>query len=76
MVRVPRRRRQPLSTSDGTAGNIGCPYAEEEIAHFVTMLQTARVHISADEVELLRKSLVAVREEDEARKKAQKPAGD
>jgi thiol-disulfide isomerase/thioredoxin len=46
-------------TSDGPKGNIGYPGEPHEIAHFCKMLETARHRMTADDVEALRKSLVA-----------------
>jgi hypothetical protein len=65
-----------LATSEGPQGNIGCPYADEEIAHFVAMLEKSPARLTADDIAALRRSLVAVREEDEAKKKARAAAGD
>lgn len=47
-----------VATSDGPKGNIGFPFAPHEIDHFVSMLNTARRRMTADEVEALRVSLV------------------
>lgn len=63
-----------LANSDGPGGNIGFPYQDDEIAHFVKMLETGRVKLTPDEVAALRESLAALRREDEARKKAQQGA--
>jgi thiol:disulfide interchange protein len=46
-----------IVTSDGPKGNIGFPYVDHEIEHFVTMLNTAKRRITAAEVEELRRSL-------------------
>ncbi len=51
-----------LVTSNGPDGNVGCPYTDEEIAAFTGMLSKAAPSISEDELETLRKSLVARRE--------------
>jgi thioredoxin-related protein len=48
-----------LATSDGPKGNIGFPYEEHEIVHFVKMLDTTRRHLSSQDVEGLAKSLRA-----------------
>jgi len=53
------RHGKALATSDGPKGNIGHPYAEEEIAHFVQMLQTARRHLSPQDIAHLEQSLKA-----------------
>lgn len=57
-------------SNDAAGNNTGFPYADEEIAHFVTMLGKARVNLTPADIETLRKSLVASREADEARKRA------
>lgn len=60
-----------LATSADAAGdNIGCPYRDEEIAHFVAMLKAGRRALTDADLEALRASLVAVRTADEARKAA------
>jgi thioredoxin-related protein len=48
-----------LATSDGPKGNIGHPWAEDEIEYFVKMLQTTRRHLSAQDIEAVEKSLKA-----------------
>jgi hypothetical protein len=55
-----------LANGDAADGNIGCPYKDEEIAHFVTMLDKARHKLTPDDIEGLRKSIVTMRTEDEA----------
>lgn len=59
-----------LATSDGADGNIGFPYKDQEIAHFVGMLAAAKLRLTDAEIEVLRKSLVALREADERKKNA------
>jgi hypothetical protein len=60
-----------LATSDDAQGNnVGSPYTDEEIAHFVTMLRASRVTLTDADLEALRASMVAVRKADEARKAA------
>lgn len=54
-----------LCHSNGPKGNTGFPSAEEEIAHFVTMLKTACKVLSPEEIEFLAKDLVAEREKTE-----------
>jgi thiol-disulfide isomerase/thioredoxin len=44
-------------TSDGPKGNIGFPAEEQEIAHFVKMLETSKRRITDQEVKELRNSL-------------------
>jgi thioredoxin-related protein len=46
-----------IITSDGPKGNIGFPAEEQEISHFVTMLEKSKKRITDKEVEELRKSL-------------------
>ncbi len=53
-----------LVTSDGPNGNIGFPYQDGEIVHFVKMLDTTKRHLSPSEIERIGQSL-----------KAQKKAG-
>jgi hypothetical protein len=63
-----------LATGNAAAGNIGCPYTDEEIAHFVTMLEKVRRNLTPADIATLRESLASVRKEDEARKqKARAP---
>jgi len=59
-----------LATSEGPKGNTGFPYADDEVAHFVTMLTTSCKKLGAPEIERLREELAAVRREDEASKAA------
>jgi len=59
-----------LTTSEGPQGNTGFPYADEEVAHFVTMLTSSCKKLGAPEIEQLRAELAAVRREDEANKSA------
>lgn len=59
-----------LTTSEGPKGNTGFPYADEEVAHFVTMLQSTCKKLGAPEIAQLREELAAVRREDEAKKAA------
>jgi thioredoxin-related protein len=53
------RQGKALATSDGPKGNIGHPYAEEEVAYFVQMLQTTRRHLSPQDIAQLEQSLKA-----------------
>jgi thioredoxin-related protein len=53
------REGKALVTSDGPKGNIGFPYEEHEIVHFVKMLDTTRRHLSQQDIEGLQKSLQA-----------------
>jgi hypothetical protein len=61
-----------LVTSDDAKGdNIGCPYQDAEIAHFIGMLRASRVSLTEADHEALKDALVAMRKADEARKAAQ-----
>jgi hypothetical protein len=60
----------PIVDSTGPKGNVGCPYQDEEIAWFGEMLEKARVWITPEEIDLLKRTLVRQREEDEKKKKA------
>ena len=54
-----------LCNSNGPKGNTGFPAAEDEIAHFVTMLKSSCKVLSAEEIEFLAKDLRAEREASE-----------
>ena len=47
-----------LASSHGPKGNIGFPFTDDEIAHFVTMLKTCKRHLADAEIEMMRSSLV------------------
>lgn len=64
-----------LATSDAKDGNIGFPVKDDEIAHFVGMLKAARRNLSDEDLETLRKSLVASREADEKKRAEAKTEG-
>ena len=54
---------KPIITSDDPdGGNVGFPTTDPEIAHFTRMVQKVAKHISAAEIEMLEKSLVAFRD--------------
>jgi len=55
-----------LAHSTGPKGNTGFPYQPDEVAHFVTMLQTVRRNLTDDDIALLRKSLDDNRASEEA----------
>lgn len=59
-----------LAHSTGPKGNTGFPYKEEEIAHFATMLKSAKVHLTDKDIETLLASLNSIRIADEAKKKS------
>jgi hypothetical protein len=48
-----------LATSDSPKGNIGHPYEEHEIEHFVEMLTTSRRHLESADIERIAQSLKA-----------------
>jgi len=48
---------KPIATSDGPQGNIGFPAKEEEIAHFVKMLETSKRLLTDSDIELLKNTL-------------------
>ena len=48
-----------LITSDGPKGNIGFPYEEHEVAHFLKMLDTTKRHLSTSDIERIGQSLNA-----------------
>jgi len=48
-----------LVTSDGAKGNIGFPYEEHEVAHFLKMLDTTKRRLSPSDIERIGESLKA-----------------
>jgi thiol-disulfide isomerase/thioredoxin len=56
---------RPGSVND-KGGNIGCPYEEPEIAHWLKMLKTSAPGISAAELGLMRTSFEALKKGDKA----------
>lgn len=65
-----------VANSQGPKGNTGFPYQDDEIAHFVAMLEKARPKLSDADIQALRESLTSVRKEDEARKASKSAATD
>ena len=61
-----------LADSNGPKGNVGFPYQPDEVEHFVGMLQKSAKRLAPEEIAALKRSLDAVRESDEAKKKAEK----
>ena len=59
------RKGKAIATNDGPNGNIGYPYEDHEIAHFMKMLGAAPRHLTQPEHERLEESL-------KARKKVEK----
>jgi len=59
-----------LAHSNAADGNIGFPVKPEEIAHFVTMLRSAKQHLTDDDITFLQRSLTEARERAEAAKQA------
>lgn len=45
--------------SDGPKGNIGCPIQPAERAHFVAMVEAAKIRLTEDEINALAKDLDA-----------------
>jgi uncharacterized protein (TIGR03067 family) len=56
-----------LVTSDGSKGNIGFPAEKDEIAHFVTMLNTTKKRITDKQIEELVKSLTPPKKDETPR---------
>ncbi len=48
-----------LATSDGPKGNIGFPSTEDEIVHFVKMLNASKQLLTDADIDVLRTSLAA-----------------
>ena len=48
---------KPLVTSDGPKGNVGFPVKENEIAHFIAMLNKVRKQMSDADVATIQKAL-------------------
>lgn len=48
---------KPVVTSDGPHGNIGCPVKEEEITHFIAMLDKVRKNMTVADIVAIRKAL-------------------
>ena len=59
---------------DAKGENIGFPSTDAEIAHFVSMLEKARLNLTPSDLETLRKSLVEVREKAERARPQAAPA--
>lgn len=56
-----------LATSTGPQGNIGFPYADEEVAHFMTVLQKVSTNLSANDLSTIRDSLTQPRKQERNR---------
>ncbi len=48
---------KPMATSDGPKGNIGFPATEEEIVHFLKMLDASKRLLTDSDIDLLKNSL-------------------
>lgn len=48
-----------VDSNDPKTGNVGFPAEPHEVAHFVSMLKAAKIHLTDDDVAALEKSLVA-----------------
>lgn len=59
-----------VTTSDGPSGNIGFPATDDEIAYFVTMLESTK-RLSPGDINLLSESLVANRKARESKTRKQ-----
>jgi thioredoxin-related protein len=59
-----------LANANGPGGNVGFPQQDDEVAHFVVMLKTARQHLTDDDIAFLEQSLLDVRARREAERKA------
>ena len=57
-----------LSSSFAPDGNIGYPYQPEEIAYFISMLQSTRTNLSDDDLQTIAADLNAYRETQEAKR--------
>jgi hypothetical protein len=58
---------QPIVTSTGPKGNVGMPWAPEEVDHFQLMLAKAKRHLSDAEVAALIASIKEFRKKTEAK---------
>jgi thioredoxin-related protein len=65
---------KPVGTSDGAKGNIGYPYAPEEIDHFMALITKEGRRIEAGQRERLRQSLQETALEIEKQQKARQAA--
>lgn len=61
---------EQLANATGPGGNVGFPQLDAEVAHFATMLKTARQHLTDDDVAFLQQSLLQVRARLEAERQA------
>ena len=50
---------EPVITSDGPKGNVGCPAAPHEIDHFLAMLDQTRSHMTGEDRGILERELRA-----------------
>ena len=51
-----------LGDSNGPKGNIGCPNTDDEIAVFIDLLKKVKLNLTDEEIDTLKKALVAHRE--------------
>lgn len=63
-----------LAHATGPKGNVGFPYQPEEVEHFVTMLNAAKQKLTDADITMLRDSLDANRQAEEAKKKPKRAA--
>ena len=65
---------KPVATSDGPKGNIGYPFAPEEIDHFMALITKEGRRIEASQREQLKRSLQETAEQIEKEQKARQAA--
>jgi hypothetical protein len=56
-----------VATAIGPKGNVGFPWEPHEVAHFKTMLEASKRHLTADDIAALVKSLEDFRKRAEAK---------
>ena len=56
-----------ITTSTGPKGNVGFPWEPHETAHFKTMLETSKHHLTDDDIAILMKSLEDFRKAQEGK---------
>jgi hypothetical protein len=59
-----------VATSDGPKGNVGHPYAKEEVEHFLGMVEKTAKRMTPEQKAALGKALFAQEAEDKAKAKA------
>lgn len=56
-----------IATSIGAKGNVGMPWQPDEVAHFKTMLEAAKKHLSTAQIDALIASIQDFRKRAEAK---------